>query len=579
MTASTPCSIKLNKKMAEEDDDDEATVDQVTSNFEGGQTALERAKSNSTRAASFVDQQEQTDNTASTGDEKKRTLVDWNGPDDEENPMNFGYFRKWAITMICSVGALCVACSSSIYTATYTGMMKEFGANQEEVITGLTVFVFGMGAGPMFYAPLSEFYGRRIIYIISFFFYIVFQFPIAFSKNITAVLVNRLLAGLSGSAFMSVAGGTVSDLFQKSQLGKPMMAFTAAPFLGPSIGPLMGDFIVHGCGWRWVFYIMIIWSFVMTLLIVFCVPETYAPVLLRRKAQRIRKQTGDFSNIAPIELIDRSVLATVLFSVRRPFELLFLEPMVFCLCLFTSIILGIMYLFFQAFTLVFENNHGFKPQHVGLSFMGLLTGIILGVLTEPFWKRNYDRLSQTRGNGVGKPEYRLPQAMAGGVFTPIGMFWFAFTTYKGIHYIVPIIGSVPFGFGIILVFSGVFTYLVEAYRPYSASALAANGFLRSSFAAGFPLFSVQMYNKLGYAWASALLAFLILMCSPFPFVFFVYGEKLRKRSKFAWTIPDDEQTLSQNPQEDHSTPCDNNIHETDIRMDESAKAENKTETV
>lgn len=238
-----------------------------------------------------------------------------------------------------------------------------------------------------------------------------------------------------------------------------MMVFTASPFMGPSIGPLIGDFVVFGAGWRWVFYIMIIWTFTMLSLIVFFVPETYAPVLLRWKAQRLRKQTGNTTLYAPIELIERSVIGTVVFSVRRPFELLFMEPMVFCLCLFTSIILGVVYLFFQAYTLVFENNHGFKPQHVGLSFLGQLVGMSIGVLSEPFWRSLYNKLSLK--NGGSRPEFRLPQAMAGGILTPIGMFWFAFTNYSSIHYIVPILSGLPFGAGIILVFSGVFTYLVE----------------------------------------------------------------------------------------------------------------------
>ncbi|KAG9877755.1 hypothetical protein KCV05_g21642, partial [Aureobasidium melanogenum] len=98
---------------------------------------------------------------------------------------------------------------------------------------------------------------------------------------------------------------------------------------------------------------------------------------------------------------------------------------------------------------------------------------------------------------------------------------------------VPIVFSGIFGLGNIFVFSGVFTFLVECYPLYAASALAANSFARSSFAAAFPLFGVQMYNKLGYQWASSLLAFLALAMAPFPYLFFKYGKRLRKNSKFA----------------------------------------------
>lgn len=82
-------------------------------------------------------------------------------------------------------------------------------------------------------------------------------------------------------------------------------------------------------------------------------------------------------------------------------------------------------------------------------------------------------------------------------------------------------------------FSGVFTFLVDAYPLYAASALAANSFVRSSFAAGFPLFSTILYNKLGYQWASTLLAFLSVLMAPFPVLFFIYGKKLRRKSRFA----------------------------------------------
>ena len=73
------------------------------------------------------------------------------------------------------------------------------------------------------------------------------------------------------------------------------------------------------------------------------------PVLLRKKAQRKRKETGDDRWKAPIEVSDKTIASTVLHSLYRPFLLLLLEPMCFNLCLFSAILLGILYLFFGAF--------------------------------------------------------------------------------------------------------------------------------------------------------------------------------------------------------------------------------------
>ena len=96
----------------------------------------------------------------------------------------------------------------------------------------------------------------------------------------------------------------------------------------------------------------------------------------------------------------------------------------------------------------------------------------------------------------------------------------AFTTYPQVHWIAPIIGSAPFGAGTVFIFTGVFTYLVTAYRPIAASAMAANSALRSTFAAVFPLFAGQMYDRLGTVGATALLAGLMTLMAPLPYVRF-----------------------------------------------------------
>lgn len=99
-----------------------------------------------------------------------------------------------------------------------------------------------------------------------------------------------------------------------------------------------------------------------------------------------------------------------------------------------------------------------------------------------------------------------------------GLFGLAFTTYPQVHWIVPIIASIFFGSGIYFVFTSTFTYLVIAYRPIAASAMASNSALRSAFAAAFPLFAGAMYDRLGTVGATALLAGLATIMAPLPWV-------------------------------------------------------------
>lgn len=232
----------------------------------------------------------------------------------------------------------------------------------------------------------------------------------------------------------------------------------------------------------------------------------------------------------------RSMRSTLLRACTRPLQLLALEPMCLNLCSFSAILLGILYLFFGAIPLVFETTYGFEQYQTGLAFLGLLVGMLIGVSTDPLWQRNYRRL--VRKNGVataneGEPEWRLPPAIAGAPMVTAGLFIFAWTLYRHVHWIGPIIGSGVYGFGMVLVFSGIFTFLVDAYPLYAASALSANSFLRSSSAAAFPLFGIQMYNRLNFHWASSLLAFITLAMLPFPYIFFRYGRRIRARSRFA----------------------------------------------
>lgn len=275
---------------------------------------------------------------------------------------------------------------------------------------------------------------------------------------------------------------------------------------------------------------MIIWAGVELLALFFLVPESYLPVLLRRRAAELRTETGDDRYYAPIEKSSRSIPQTILWSCTRPFQLLFLEPMLACLCVFTAILLGILYLFFGSFPKTFRELHGFNASEVGLTFIGLLVGMIAAVCTDPIWRRIYIKLCKRAGGP--RPEYRLPSGLAGAFLVPIGLFWFAGTSSTSIHPVVPILGSTVFAVGTLLVFSSVFTYVVEAYPVYAASAMAANSLVRSCFAGAFPLFADQMYNKLGFVGAGCLLGGLCCVMPPGMWFFLKHGHRLRERSRF-----------------------------------------------
>ncbi|ETS82306.1 hypothetical protein PFICI_07308 [Pestalotiopsis fici W106-1] len=416
------------------------------------------------------------------GSSKDPFEVSWDGDNDPFCPRSMSLLHKWTIVLIVGFGSLCVTCASSIYTSTYSQMNPEFDISTIVGTLGLSTFVLGIALGPLLMSPLSEFYGRRPIYLVSSrTMFTIWIIPSAVAQNAETMIVARFFDGFAGSAFLSVAGGTVSDVFRRDAIQGPMTIISLSPFIGPSLGPLIGGFINANTHWRWTYYFLLIWAAFMLVCIVFLAPETFHPVKLREKARALRNETGDDRWKAPMERQNKSVANSLANSLLRPFQLLLFEPMCLVLCLFSAILLGILYLFFGAFGLIFGNVYGFNLWQTGVSFLGIMVGMLAASATNPIWHRVHNKLVAENG-GVSEPEFRLPSAVAGAFLVPVGLFWFAWSAYPWVHWIVPIIGSAVFGMGTLLVFTGIFTFLVDAYPLYAASALAANAFARCAFA-------------------------------------------------------------------------------------------------
>ncbi|KAJ7902327.1 MFS general substrate transporter [Mycena leptocephala] len=452
--------------------------------------------------------------------------------DPSEDPLCFSTFRKWLAVCVIAAGSFCVTCASSMASFTEQGMAAEFHVSRESTILMISLFVLGLGIGPLITGPFSEVYGRAIIYRVSYILLVLLSLPVVFAPNLAVILVFRFLLGTAGASFLSVAGGSIADMFAGPKVATPMAVYTISPFLGPVFGPLIGGFINQNLDWRWTYRILIIWTGVEMLAIFMFVPESYAPVLLKRKAQKLRKETGDQTYWAPLDRRDTTLARSLLLSCYVPFKLLIFERMALLLDTWNALLLGILYLMFQAFPIIFEKGHHFNVQTTGLTFLGIGLGMGIGLSTQPFWNRLSAQAAAKHG-GKAPPETLLIMGQVGGILVPLSLYWFAFTTYPHVHWIVPILASIPFGTGIFFAFTATFTYLVTAYRPIAASAMAANSALRSAFAAAFPLFAGAMYDKLGTVGATALLAGLTTLMAPLPFIFYRIGPRLRSRSRFA----------------------------------------------
>ncbi|OAX82791.1 hypothetical protein ACJ72_02863 [Emergomyces africanus] len=310
-----------------------------------------------------------------------------------------------------------------------------------------------------------------------------------------------------------------------------MGAWAFGPIIGPVVGPVAGGYLAEAMGWRWTFWILAMASGAVTIITFLSMSESCHSVLLKRKTKQLIKETGN-QNLKSALDTGKTSRELFVFSIIRPTKMLFLSPIVLLLSIFMAVVYGYLYLLFTTFSSVFVQQYNFSTGSAGLSFLGIGVGSILGLTASAILS---DRILQNlakRHDGEMKPEYRLPLMIPGGLCIPIGLFWYGWTAEKGVHYVVPIIGTGFVGVGMLLIMMTGSTYIVDAFTVHAASAMAANTVLRSLGGAVLPLCGLKMYGALGLGWGNSLLGFIALAMTPIPWVFYKYGERVRTSKKF-----------------------------------------------
>ncbi|CAI6099810.1 unnamed protein product [Clonostachys chloroleuca] len=459
-------------------------------------------------------------------------VVDWDGPDDPKNPMNWPPQKKNTIVALISLITFITPLASSVFAPAINQVMAEFNSTDEQLASFIvSVYLLGFCFGPLVLAPLSEMYGRLWIYHICNVLFIVFNVACALAPNLAGLIIFRLLAGLFGCCPLTLGAGSIADIIPQERRGAAMAFWAMGPILGPIIGPIAGGYLTQAKDWRWTFWVVAMLAGVITIIGVVFMRETYAYTILEKKTKKLRAETGNEklrsaadTGVTPQELFSTSII--------RPTKMLLFSPIILLLSLYMAIIYGYLYLLFTAMPTLYAVQYGFSTGSIGLTYIGSGIGSILGLaLSGGLSDRLMTRLTAKNG-GEPKPEYRLPTMVIASFFVPLGLFVYGWTAEKNLHWILPIVGMGFLSFGMMCAFMGISVYIVDAYTRYAASAMSATTVLRSLVGALLPLVGGRMYNSLGYGWGTSLLAFIAVAMIPVPIVFLMYGERIRQKTFF-----------------------------------------------
>ncbi|KAI0275253.1 MFS general substrate transporter [Gloeopeniophorella convolvens] len=463
-------------------------------------------------------------------------LVTWDGSNDPENPHNWSVKYRWFITLLISINNLNVTYASSSPSTTVPFVQQALHTSKEVSYLVTTVFLIGYVCGPVFWGPGSEMFGRRAVLIPALTLYTLFHLGQALAQNIQTLLITRFLSGFFASAPLNNSGGVMADLWDAEMRGRAASLLFTAIFLGPALGPVVGGFVVSSsAGWRWVFWVEMIFAGVITIVSFLFMPETYGPFILRQRAKRLRKEDPVAHKDIRAEGEEKWTFNVLLErTIFQPFRMLWHEPILVFVTAYMSVVFALLYSLFEAFPVIFIGHHGLSISQDGLIFLGVGIGTTIGAVSNLFIAGNRYKVLMVEWRGFPPPEQRLYGAAIAGPMLVVGIFWLGWTgAYTEVPWYVPALSTIVIGASISLVFLSFLSYLVDTYLMFAASAFAANTMVRSALASVFPLFTTQMYNNMGIQWATTLIGLIAAVLVPIPFLFLKYGARIRKRSKFA----------------------------------------------
>ncbi|CAK7226486.1 hypothetical protein SBRCBS47491_006248 [Sporothrix bragantina] len=486
---------------------------------------------------------------ADNGDVSDPFLVEFGRPYDAGNPQDWPASRKWMVTDVLSATGFCRIMVSTIMAPALPTIAAELGMSSTESAMALSSYLLATAFGPLVTGPLSEVYGRQVVLHTSSIWFLVWNAVCGFAHSKGALIAARFLAGLGASAIYALAGGVLGDIWRPEQRGRSLGIYLLIPLLGSAVGPVIGGFITVRTTWRWMFWSTSLFQAVMVGVAMISFHESYRPLLLRRRAARLRCETGNDRYRSPEEERERLASSTtadardglppsktiLLLRVlarafMRPLRLLFHHPIIQVSSVITGFGYGMLYIALSTYSEMWITQYNESIEISGLHYIAVAGGeLVASQVGGPLMDFLYARTRRIQGTIT--PESRIPLMFPSFLLSWVGLVAYGWVAQYRVHWVVVDIAVFVMTFGMQLNSLPLTAYVIDVYGDQTSSAMAANQFVKSLCAFLFPLFAPSMYQRLGYGWANVLIAFAWVVISVPPVLYiWRFGAKLRARA-------------------------------------------------
>lgn len=472
---------------------------------------------------------------------------------------------KGYIVFVVSVAAMIAPMGGSIILPALTEVASDLHSTPNIINVSYGVYTLSLGIFPLWWSGLSEFNGRRTVYVLSFALFVAFQIGCALCKNIASLMIFRVLAGGAAASVQAVGAGTIGDVFIVTERGRAMGYFYLGPLCGPLLAPIIGGAIAIKWGWRGTQWFLVILGGVTLCLIVFGLPETLArtkklalpppnnglpdedvaivdplgPVDSRRSSRscgrhrdndvdsQIHTATASHHNLHHFiekfhfhhhkregtdssdekERIGRGeVYKRILWHPLKSFKIFRYPPLPLTVCFSAYCFFCLYFLNIGIQELYSESPYNFSPLLVGLTYIPNSVGYIISSIGNGYWS---DRIiaRSIKKHGKVVPEDRLGENVyIAIVMFPISLFVFAWTAHAKVIWVAPLVGTFVFGMASMVVFGNTMTYMVDSLPGKGATGVALNNFVRMVLAAVATFVIHPLRVAIGYGWLFTMLA-------------------------------------------------------------------------